>query len=172
MMTLRLNRLEQRLDDNSFRLREALRRDTEARSRRLIAIENRVRAHDPRVRLLFSRTRLEALRQRLADSIRKRILSPVPALGRLDERLRAAVRFHVSRSRPRVEALTASLASLSPLRVLDRGYAIVQDAGGTALKSPPASGTKLSIRYAEGRGTAVSAGAAAPTPGDSSELPS
>jgi exodeoxyribonuclease VII large subunit len=57
------------------------------------------------------------------------------------------------RSANRLESLRAQLHQLSPLNVLQRGYAIVQDPSGHVVKSeaeaPP--GTDLQIRLAEGR---------------------
>jgi len=51
------------------------------------------------------------------------------------ERLSAAMRKVIERDRQVIQRLDASLRALSPLRVLDRGYAIVFDSHGKAVKS-------------------------------------
>lgn len=144
VLRLKLNRFEQRVDDCDARQREWIRAKIAVHQRRLDALTSRLAQQDPRVRLAGSRTRLERSRARLESAMR-RVLS-----------LR----------QPRLESLAAALAQLSPFQVLERGYAIVRDPSGKALKSPPPPGTRLRIRYAEGEGEAVS------TPNGSSELPS
>jgi exodeoxyribonuclease VII large subunit len=144
VLRLKLNRLEQRADDCDARLRERMRAEIGGRLRRLEALTARLRGRNPRLRLAESRTRLESARSRMEFPVRRAI----------------AIR------RQRLESLAAALAQLSPLQVLERGYAIVRDASGKALKSPPPPGAALRIRYAEGEGRATA------TPGDSSELPS
>jgi exodeoxyribonuclease VII large subunit len=137
-MTVRLalNRYEQRVDECGFRLQELARGILRIGARRINACEARLRARDPRARLAMARTRLDRACQALETAGRRTVTRPLP----------------------RLESLSASLAQLSPLRVLDRGYAIVQDRSGTALKAPPLPGVPLRIRYAEGDGTAVVTG--------------
>jgi exodeoxyribonuclease VII large subunit len=63
------------------------------------------------------------------------------------------MRASLGRARRRYEPLAAELNQLSPLRVLDRGYAIVQDEQGRILKdaadAPPPSA--IAVRLARGR---------------------
>lgn len=108
----RLVRLARRYDDVQFRLRESVRRGPERLRRRLEAALSRLQRRDPRLRLAEARRRLEALAQKLP-----------PAVERLGA-LKLA----------RVERLSAALAQLSPLRVLERGYAIVQTKDGVAVR--------------------------------------
>jgi exodeoxyribonuclease VII large subunit len=144
VLRLRMNRLEQRVDDCDARQRESIRATIAGRLRRLEAWTARLARRDPRVRIAEGRMRLDRSKDRLESGMRRAL----------------ALR------RPRLESLAAALAQLSPFRVLDRGYAIVRDDSGKALKSPPTPGTRLRIRYAEGEGCAAA------TPDDSSELPS
>ena len=70
-------------------------------------------------------------------------------LGRLsDVPLRALLR----ETRARLEGTAARLESVSPLAVLQRGYAVVSDAAGHPLTSvatvPP--GARLRLRFADG----------------------
>lgn len=80
-------------------------------------------------------------------------------------RLGKAAERAVADSFRRWEALAARLESVSPNRVLERGYAIVSDAAGipvtsVALASP---GTQLSVRFADGKiGVQITDGPPAP----------
>jgi exodeoxyribonuclease VII large subunit len=144
ILRLKVNRFEQRVDECDFRMRELVRASLGARLRRLDSAATKLRRHDPGVRLAEARSRLDRSRSRLEFAIRRSL----------------------AQRKPRLESLAAALAQLSPFQVLERGYAIVRDESGKALKSPPEPGTRLRIRYAEGEGRAAA------TRDDSSELPS
>lgn len=64
-----------------------------------------------------------------------------------------AMRFRLTAARGRFEPLDAQLVQLSPLRVLDRGYAIVLDERGEILKdaAQTSPGAQLEIRLSRGR---------------------
>jgi exodeoxyribonuclease VII large subunit len=130
----RLVRLARRYDDAQFRLRENVRRGPERLRRRLEAAVSRLQRRDPRLRLAEARRRLEALAQKLP-----------PAVGRV-----AALKL------ARVERLSAALAQLSPLRVLERGYAIVQTKDGAAVRdaSQVKKGEEVTARLHKGSLTA------------------
>ena len=125
-----INRRAQTLDDKDSRMREALRRALSIQSLRRVRLEERLRYFDVR-------PRLERDRNRLAQSH--------SAALRVMERALAG-------RRRRFENGLARLEQLSPLRVLDRGYAIVQKKNGGILKDPATieSGTSLEIRLARG----------------------
>ncbi len=98
----------------------------------LAEAERRLHACHPRVRLERGRAELEALKARLAGQPRARL-----------ERERAAL-----------AGLSGRLDALSPLRVLDRGYALVRDeATGTLVRDAAevAPGDELAVRLARGR---------------------
>jgi exodeoxyribonuclease VII large subunit len=86
--------------------------------------------HDPRQSLAEARERLQALRTRIDRSLDRTLQ-------------RAAV--HVG-------ALDARLKSLSPLAVLDRGYALVLSANGALIRSTTqlTTGNQLTTRLADG----------------------
>jgi exodeoxyribonuclease VII large subunit len=59
----------------------------------------------------------------------------------------------LARSRGRLEPATAHLTQLSPLKILDRGYAIVQNEAGALVKRPAdaLAGAEIRVRLAEGK---------------------
>jgi exodeoxyribonuclease VII large subunit len=61
-------------------------------------------------------------------------------------------RFLVAK-RQRFERLVLQLEERSPLRVLDRGYAIIYDAAGNVVRSVEqvAAGNEISVRLARGK---------------------
>lgn len=109
----------------------------------------RLRRLDPRLRLSAAQRRQELASSALHDQVRLKLL----------------------RARAGLDALAAQLAGLSPLSVLDRGYAIVQDeAGGIAKNAADTpAGSQIDVRLAKGR---LVARVTRVTPAGNSELPS
>jgi exodeoxyribonuclease VII large subunit len=125
-----LHRQEQRLDDFSFRIEAAVRAQLRQHQRNVTGLTAAVLRHDPRQQLGLARERLAACRTRLDRTL---------------ERLLHAAAANVS-------ALDARLHSLSPLAVLDRGYALVLDANGGLVRSTNqiAPGDKVTTRLSDG----------------------
>jgi exodeoxyribonuclease VII large subunit len=121
----------QRVDEGEGRMREIVRAAIATRRRRLNDLELRLRRRDLRLRLAEGHRRLDR------------------ASAQLQERINAALH----RARRKMEPLDAHLSQLSPLRVLDRGYAIVQDTDGHVVKNAADApvGSALRIRLAKGR---------------------
>jgi exodeoxyribonuclease VII large subunit len=102
--------------------------------------------------------RREVLRQlgdlgaRLARGLASRSRVAEERLARTADRLTAGVEAALQRERHRLERTGAQLDALSPLRVLDRGYAVPRDAQGRVLKRvtdfPP--GSAFHLRVADG----------------------
>ena len=67
-----------------------------------------------------------------------------------------AIEVRLTRAQARLGPVEAQLRQLSPLRVLERGYAIVQTEGGTVVKTPADAppGTQIRARLAAGEITA------------------
>ncbi len=95
------------------------------------------------------------------------LAQPLAALtARADEvhRARACIRRDVNRliagESDRIGHLSARLTTLGPAATLDRGYAVVQTAAGTILRTTAdaPAGTRLRIRVADGAVTATSQG--------------
>ena len=129
-ITTLLHRLAQRLDDLSFRMEAAVSGPLRQRQRHVTELTAAVLRHDPRQRLAQARERLIACRTRLDRSMERSI--------------------HASAAR--VSALDARLHSLSPLAVLDRGYALVLNAEGGLVRSTAqlAPGDQVTTRLSDG----------------------
>ena len=116
----------------------------EARRRALLAAVRR--------RVDVRRRELAALRARLRDP-RRRIVELRAAVASHERRLATALRNRRRLLGERLAGLAAALDSLSPLAVLDRGYAVVWKDGARAVRSASevAAGDALRIRVARGR---------------------
>ena len=125
-----LNRRQQRIDELCFRMGAAWRGSVQQKSQRLQALAAAVLRNDAAQRIRLMRERLENLSSRL---VRAQKLSNE---GR----------------RARLLSLERHLSSLSPLAVLNRGYALVYDEAGALLKSAAnvSEGQVLSTRLASG----------------------
>ena len=108
-----LHRLEQRLDDDSQALEDLVRSRLRRLHRQVDDLGAAVLRHDPRQRLAHARQHFAAGGTRL-DRAMERMLHE---------------------EKTRLHALDARLHSLSPLAVLDRGYALVLDEQGALVRS-------------------------------------
>jgi exodeoxyribonuclease VII large subunit len=126
-----IHRRQQKLDEQRFRLEKAERQLLERCHRRSESVSAAVRHYDARRRLAAVRQRLEAQVANLAAATRTRLLESRGALDRQ----------------------TASLEALSPIAILNRGYALVFDAKGRLVKDAARlkAGDELSARLARGR---------------------
>ena len=126
-----IHRQQQRVDELSFRLagnaREFLRRYRQ----RLDAASASLRYHD--------------VRRTLADS--RRVLAGQTAT------LAAEMRTSLVSRRNQVDSLTAQLNALSPVAILERGYALVFDAAGNLVKDAAklATSDEITARLSKGR---------------------
>ncbi|HET7421932.1 MAG TPA: exodeoxyribonuclease VII large subunit, partial [Gemmatimonadales bacterium] len=95
---------------------------------------------------------LDDLAARLAGGLGGRTRLAAERLGRVADRLRAGVEHTVRRDRTRLERLAAQLDALSPLRILDRGYAVPVDPDGRVLKRREefVPGAPFALRVADG----------------------
>ncbi len=126
-----IHRGQQQLDERRFRLEKAERQILERNRRRLESVSAAVRHYDARRRLAAIRRQLEADIGSLVAVTRARLLAGRAALDRR----------------------TASLEALSPLAILNRGYALVFDSNGVLVKDAArlAPGDDLSARLARGQ---------------------
>jgi exodeoxyribonuclease VII large subunit len=126
-----IHRRQQKLDEQRFRLEKAERQLLERWNRRCENVAAAVRHYDARRRLAAIRQRLQAQVANLAAVTHARLLESRGALDRQ----------------------TASLEALSPVAILNRGYALVFDAKGQLVKDAARlkSGDEVSARLALGR---------------------
>jgi exodeoxyribonuclease VII large subunit len=129
-MTTLVHRSEQRLDELNFRMENALSHRLRRTHREITDLTAAVMRHDPRRRLAEARAHFEACRARLDRTLERTL------------QLSAA----------RLSALDGQLNSLSPLAVLDRGYALVLNTQGVLVRSAAqvAPGDHVLARLADG----------------------
>jgi exodeoxyribonuclease VII large subunit len=99
-------------------------------AKRLEELATRLRSLDLRLRFAAARRRLEAAETALAQLARLRL----------------------TRAQGSLEPLLAHLTQLSPLKILERGYAIVSNKAGQIVKEPAEApaGSEVNIRLAKG----------------------
>jgi exodeoxyribonuclease VII large subunit len=125
----------------------------------LVAVRERVRDRSGRLVLALSHlvtTRSHVLglaEQRLFSGLRQGVGAVHQSAGRILIRLTdEALRARSQEARARLGGTVARLESVSPLAVLDRGYALVTDPAGVAITRAAGvkPGTKLRLRFADG----------------------
>ena len=131
LMHRAITRRSQRVDELEFSLRRSFRTSLDTRMKRLAEANRRLQANDLRLKLARARHNGQTLHERMLRSMQERLWQ----------------------SRRRYESLDLHLRQLSPLAVLNRGYAIVQNAQGAALRSASETGPgeDLSVRLSRGR---------------------
>jgi len=125
-----LHRQAQRLDDLGFRMEAAVAEPLRGWTRHAAELAAAVLRHDPRQQLGRARERLTAGRSRLERALER----------------------DLHRSTARLNALHARLHSLSPLAVLERGYALIVDDRGVVVRSAAqiVPGNVVTARLADG----------------------
>ncbi len=143
MMDL-IRQRQQKLDDLTYRLERGERQALEKMRRRWEAVAAAVRHYDARRVLAGIRSELDAGAVALAAVMRNQLLQ----------------------NRVRLERMSRALVSLSPLAILDRGYALVFDEAGQLVKDAALvqPGNAIMARVARGEIRAVVTKAAAPEP--------
>ena len=130
----RVGRGLQRVDELDYRMRELMRGAVDSRNRTRRAVEVRLNRFDMRPRLTLGRRRMETGESAALQAIRSAL----------------------ARRRSTLDRLAAHLSQLSPLRILDRGYAIVSNETGIlkdSASAPPDS--RIHVRLAKGGLNAV-----------------
>ena len=125
-----IRRRQQRLDDLTNRLAHAQRKQLETQSRRFGTLAAAVRHYDLRLVL---------------GGVHKELNAKVAAMI-------AAARELLLRRRSRLERLTSQMEALSPVAILERGYALVFDASGKLVKDAANvhAGEEIKARLARG----------------------
>ena len=127
----RLGALWQRADEREFQLRQAVVRRLRTAEARYRDARQSLVVLDLRVRLAQTRAQLEGRRERL-----------MPLMA-----------WRLEASRSKLESLDRQMRQLSPLAILERGYAIVEASDGAIIRSSEqtAPGDSLGVRLHEGR---------------------
>ncbi len=130
-----INQRQQKLDDLLHRLERAERQMLEQHRRRWEVAAAAVRHYDVR---------------RMLAGIRQELDARVAAIV-------AATRTRLLQRRSRLDQLSGQLEALSPLAILERGYALVFDSSGRLLKDSAQvrTGDEISARLAHGQITAT-----------------
>lgn len=125
-----INKRSQAVDDLDNRLRQLQTRVLESRKQRIAELMRRLHATDLRLRFVSVRHANDLQREQLTKSMRAKLWQ----------------------SRRRLESATVHLSQLSPLTVLSRGYAIVEDTAGKVLRSADETepGEQVQIRLHRG----------------------
>jgi exodeoxyribonuclease VII large subunit len=129
-----INQRQQRLDDLLFRLEKSEGKLIEQNRRRWERVSAAVRHYDAR---------------RVLSGIRRDLASRSAAMA-------VAMRTALRRQRGRIEQIEGQLKELSPMAILERGYALVFDSSGKLVKSSEQveKGDEISARLARGSLTA------------------
>ncbi len=130
-MTELLNRRQQRTDELAYRL---------------------VQAHAARLQRYRSRVDVATTRVRAQD-LRRVLAGLVREVEATTGRLAAIAAQRLLQQRGRVDQATGKLQTLSPLNILERGYAIVFDAAGRLVKDEAQveTGAEVKVRLARGQ---------------------
>lgn len=125
-----LNRLEQQLDESATRAEQLIGTKLQAGQKAVSVLEGRLMRHDPRRMLAETRERMASIWDQLERSMERRVRELAAHVHEADARLHA----------------------LSPLGVLQRGYALVQDADGVLIRSTAqiAGGDLVQTRLGDG----------------------
>ena len=147
-----------RFSDSAERMARVLRRSVRATREQVRALAVRLQRARPQDQLKVRRAELESLSARLLAVVRTQLrgeresfnrsvmefhrASPSPevlrerqALGHLADRLNAWPRRQLAREQERLRSSAGRLDALSPLRVLARGYALVQLPDGRVVRA-------------------------------------
>ena len=135
LLELRVNRMQQRTDELDYSSRTRIARILSLRRERRRALDARLRERDLSVRLAKAGERWRVGSRALGEALARR-------LGLAQRRL---------------EPLAGRLEALSPMKVLERGYSIVQTEDGRVVKraNDAPEGASIRVRLHEGRLTAL-----------------
>ena len=147
-----LHRLEQRLDDLGFRMESAIAERLRGSRRDVSDLAADVLRHDPRRELSAARESLAAFQSRLGYALERTLAAARSRAESIEARLYRAAQVSIAARRAAYAELRGELAALSPLAVLNRGYALVQNEQGKIVRSVEllAPSQQLATRLADG----------------------
>jgi exodeoxyribonuclease VII large subunit len=145
--------LAEALAEIELRLGRAARVGLERRRRELERLEARAERQDPRRRLARDRQRLDELSTRAEKAVRARLAAARRGIERFDQaRLGRAIAAGLGARQRTLAQLAARLDAMSPLKVLERGYAVARTSAGRVVTDAAtvAPGEILGLRLARG----------------------
>jgi exodeoxyribonuclease VII large subunit len=147
----RIGRGLQRVDEQEYRMRERIRAAIDSRERARRALETRLKRFDMRPRLAADRRRLEIAQTAILQSMQVHLAADRRRFEAAHAGLVRTIQLRLARRRASFEQIAAKLSQLSPLRILDRGYAIVSTGSGILKDSAAAPpGSMIHVRLAKG----------------------
>jgi exodeoxyribonuclease VII large subunit len=141
--------LKERLAGNQRALRYAVLRTLNSARQTAVALAKRL--VDPQRRLQDAALRCDELLQRLEAGVIRLVGNRMLQVRPLDARLRTAVRTDLARRREVVAKQMAVLDSLSPMKVLDRGFSMVVRDGSIVTDARELKkGDQVTVRMCKG----------------------
>lgn len=152
-----LHRMEQRLDDASLRIEASLRESLREKREATQAASAAMLRHDPRRRIGKAGEELAGHEARMRHALERKIVVARQDCRALEARLMRAAQVSVASRRGTWQSAERQLRSLSPLAVLERGYALVQDASGAVVRSAAqlSAGQSVQTRMSDGTFTST-----------------
>ncbi len=146
----------QRLDELNQRMQRSFSTRLLQKKQRLLANQQRLSANSPQQQLAHSRQQLTHIKHRLPQILRYRLSTEKQAIGISKNKL-SVFEKRLENCQQQIKGLKARLTLLSPLGVLDRGYALTFDENGQLIKSADQLKTNdnITIRLADGNVSAV-----------------
>jgi exodeoxyribonuclease VII large subunit len=124
-----IGRRMQRIDELEYRVRDLVRETLERRKKALARIRSGLTQLDVRLKFVAAHRRIESSEAKILQSIRLRVIG----------------------DRGKLSFLDGHLAQLSPLKILERGYAIVEK-NGKIVKAPEDAPTDSEVRIRVAKG--------------------
>jgi exodeoxyribonuclease VII large subunit len=156
-VSLRLRDARQEVDSLAEGARQTLRARLTTRATELRRLEVRLSAAHPRAQLAARKAELARLEARLRrNDPTPRLAARRAELRRLETAMAAATRRALDRRRATFAQGVARLDALSPLRVLERGYALATHDGRVVTDAAAVKpGDRVDLRFARGRARAT-----------------
>jgi exodeoxyribonuclease VII large subunit len=148
----RLRQQAQRLDDLDMRLRRAFEQRLEQRKQRLAHLDARLATQHPGRALALLKQRLTGLDTLMRRAMEQRLKRDHERLSAVDQRLPKAITATLKDRRQQLQTHMQTLHVVSPLATLGRGYSILLDEHGQAIRSAEQTrtGQRLTARLGEG----------------------
>ena len=147
-----LHRQQQRLDELGFRMEAVIGEGMQLREKALIELHSSLLRRDPRQQFSVARETLAAYKSRLDHALDRSLAGARYRSLSAETRLYRAGQVFIAARRAGYANLRGELQALSPVAVLQRGYALVQDERGAVVRSIATltSGQKVHTRLSDG----------------------